>query len=104
VRNRIELSNISTNNYYTVNISEMHTDPFEVRVRFDERYVVENKARYLTNHNPDEIFDRHHSLDPNLHILSAGNINIFQWIQKVRKIRTSSMQCTIGIGPRARWE
>ena len=33
--------------YYTVNVGKMHTSPFETEMGFDERYVVENKDRYL---------------------------------------------------------
>jgi arylsulfatase A-like enzyme len=33
--------------YHTTNIGKMHTWPFETELGFDERYVVENKDRYL---------------------------------------------------------
>ncbi len=33
--------------YHTVNIGKMHTTPFRAEAGFDERYVVENKDRYL---------------------------------------------------------
>tara|TARA_B100001123_G_C15237075_1_gene997579 strand:- start:27 stop:1457 length:1431 start_codon:yes stop_codon:yes gene_type:complete len=38
------LSNVG---YHCVNIGKMHTFPFETPLGFDERYVVENKDRYL---------------------------------------------------------
>ena len=38
------LSNVG---YHCVNIGKMHTFPFETSLGFDERYVVENKDRYL---------------------------------------------------------
>jgi arylsulfatase len=33
--------------YYCVNVGKMHTQPFETPLGFHERYVVENKDRYL---------------------------------------------------------
>ena len=33
--------------YYCVNVGKMHTFPFETPMGFHERYVVENKDRYL---------------------------------------------------------
>lgn len=33
--------------YYTVNIGKMHTVPYDAPAGFDERFVVENKDRYL---------------------------------------------------------
>lgn len=33
--------------YYCVNVGKMHTFPYETPLGFDERYVVENKDRYL---------------------------------------------------------
>lgn len=33
--------------YHTTNIGKMHTFPYETELGFDERYVVENKDRYL---------------------------------------------------------
>jgi arylsulfatase A-like enzyme len=33
--------------YYCVNVGKMHTEPFETPMGFHERYVVENKDRYL---------------------------------------------------------
>jgi arylsulfatase A-like enzyme len=41
----VELLNAS--GYYCVNIGKMHTSPFETPLGFHERYVVENKDRYL---------------------------------------------------------
>ncbi len=36
-----------TSGYYCVNIGKMHTFPYETPLGFHERYVVENKDRYL---------------------------------------------------------
>jgi arylsulfatase A-like enzyme len=44
-RSWVELLNSS--GYYCVNIGKMHTSPFETPLGFHERYVVENKDRYL---------------------------------------------------------
>ncbi|MEQ8786921.1 MAG: sulfatase-like hydrolase/transferase [Pirellulaceae bacterium] len=44
-RSWIELLNDS--GYHCTNIGKMHTWPFETDAGFDERYVVENKDRYL---------------------------------------------------------
>lgn len=38
---------LSGSGYHTVNIGKMHTFPFETPLGFHERYVVENKDRYL---------------------------------------------------------
>jgi arylsulfatase A-like enzyme len=38
---------LSESGYHCVNIGKMHTVPFETPMGFDERYVVENKDRYL---------------------------------------------------------
>ena len=44
-RSWIELLNDA--GYHCTNIGKMHTWPFETELGFDERYVVENKDRYL---------------------------------------------------------
>ena len=44
-RSWIELLNDS--GYHCTNVGKMHTWPFETDLGFDERYVVENKDRYL---------------------------------------------------------
>lgn len=44
-RTWVELLNDS--GYHCTNIGKMHTWPFETEAGFDERYVVENKDRYL---------------------------------------------------------
>ncbi|MEE3220876.1 MAG: sulfatase-like hydrolase/transferase, partial [Planctomycetota bacterium] len=44
-RSWIELLNDA--GYHCTNIGKMHTWPFETNLGFDERYVVENKDRYL---------------------------------------------------------
>ena len=41
----VELLNAS--GYHCVNVGKMHTSPFETPLGFHERYVVENKDRYL---------------------------------------------------------
>ena len=38
---------LSGSGYYCVNIGKMHTFPYETPLGFQERYVVENKDRYL---------------------------------------------------------
>ena len=38
---------LAASGYYCVNIGKMHTVPFETPLGFHERYVVENKDRYL---------------------------------------------------------
>ena len=38
---------LNESGYYCVNIGKMHTAPFETPLGFHERYVVENKDRYL---------------------------------------------------------
>lgn len=40
--------------YYTVNVGKMHTAPYDTEMGFDERYVVENKDRYLADVPGDE--------------------------------------------------
>ena len=41
------VENLNAAGYHCVNIGKMHTSPFETSLGFDERYVVENKDRYL---------------------------------------------------------
>lgn len=41
------VENLATSGYYCVNIGKMHTYPYQTPLGFDERYVVENKDRYL---------------------------------------------------------
>jgi arylsulfatase A-like enzyme len=38
---------LAASGYYCVNVGKMHTVPFETPLGFHERYVVENKDRYL---------------------------------------------------------
>ncbi|MEX1020161.1 MAG: sulfatase-like hydrolase/transferase [Litorilinea sp.] len=38
---------LAESGYYCVNVGKMHTIPFETPLGFDERYVVENKDRYM---------------------------------------------------------
>ena len=41
------VEDLAANGYHCVNIGKMHTFPFETDLGFHERYVVENKDRYL---------------------------------------------------------
>ena len=41
------IENLSDAGYYCVNIGKMHTSPYETPLGFHERFVVENKDRYL---------------------------------------------------------
>lgn len=40
---------LSEHGYYCTNVGKMHTAPYETPMGFDERYVVENKDRYLAD-------------------------------------------------------
>lgn len=41
------VEDLSDSGYYTVNVGKMHTAPYDAKMGYDERYVVENKDRYL---------------------------------------------------------
>ena len=41
------VEDLSASGYHSVNVGKMHTSPFETPLGFHERYVVENKDRYL---------------------------------------------------------
>ena len=41
------VENLANSGYYCVNVGKMHTVPFETPLGFHERFVVENKDRYL---------------------------------------------------------
>jgi arylsulfatase A-like enzyme len=41
------VEDLAAQGYYCVNVGKMHTVPFETPLGFHERYVVENKDRYL---------------------------------------------------------
>ena len=41
------VESLASSGYYCVNVGKMHTVPFETPMGFHERYVVENKDRYL---------------------------------------------------------
>jgi arylsulfatase A-like enzyme len=41
------VEDLAKSGYYCVNVGKMHTVPFETPLGFHERYVVENKDRYL---------------------------------------------------------
>jgi len=45
--NQTWVSELQSAGYHTVNIGKMHTIPYDAPAGFDERYVVENKDRYL---------------------------------------------------------
>ena len=45
--NKTWVSDLQTAGYQTINIGKMHTIPYDAPAGFDERYVVENKDRYL---------------------------------------------------------
>lgn len=45
--NRTWVSRLQESGYQTVNIGKMHTIPYDAPAGFDERYVVENKDRFL---------------------------------------------------------
>ncbi|MEM9825127.1 MAG: sulfatase-like hydrolase/transferase [Planctomycetota bacterium] len=55
-RSWIELLNDS--GYYCVNVGKMHTWPFDTPLGFHERYVVENKDRYLEGRYYFDEWDR----------------------------------------------
>lgn len=48
------IEDLSEAGYYTVNIGKMHTAPYDTPMGFQERYVVENKDRYLAAVPGDE--------------------------------------------------
>lgn len=41
------IESLAASGYHCVNVGKMHTFPFETPLGFDERYVVENKDRFL---------------------------------------------------------
>jgi arylsulfatase len=41
------IEQLSASGYHCVNVGKMHTYPYETHLGFDERFVVENKDRYL---------------------------------------------------------
>jgi arylsulfatase A-like enzyme len=43
------VESLSESGYYSVNVGKMHTLPYEAPAGFHERYVVENKDRYLAD-------------------------------------------------------
>lgn len=47
---RTWVEQLRNSGYYTVNLGKMHTSPYEAEAGFDERHVVENKDRYLADH------------------------------------------------------
>jgi len=48
------VGDLSDAGYYTVNVGKMHTSPYDADMGFDERYIVENKDRYLGDVPSDE--------------------------------------------------
>lgn len=49
---------LSDAGYHCVNVGKMHTQPYETPMGFDERYVVENKDRYLSDRYYFDEWDR----------------------------------------------
>ncbi|ESP89748.1 sulfatase family protein [Candidatus Halobonum tyrrellensis] len=43
------VEDLSESGYDCINVGKMHTQPYETPMGFDERYVVENKDRYLSD-------------------------------------------------------
>ena len=43
------VQSLSESGYYTVNVGKMHSAPYDAPMGFDERYIVENKDRYLSD-------------------------------------------------------
>jgi len=41
------VEDLADSGYYCVNVGKMHTEPLDAKVGFHERYVVENKDRYM---------------------------------------------------------
>ncbi|MFB6135846.1 MAG: sulfatase [Halobacteriaceae archaeon] len=48
------VEDLSESGYYCLNVGKMHTAPYDAPAGFDERYVVENKDRYLAPVPADE--------------------------------------------------
>ena len=44
---RTWVSDLSAAGYHTMNIGKMHTIPYDAKAGFEERFIVENKDRYL---------------------------------------------------------
>ena len=55
---RTWVERLSDSGYHCVNIGKMHTTPFEAPAGFHERYVVENKDRYLQGRWYFDAWDR----------------------------------------------
>lgn len=53
------IEDLQKSGYYTVNIGKMHTTPPETPIGFDERFVVENKDRYLERRFYNDRWDMH---------------------------------------------
>ena len=52
------IENFQAAGYRTINIGKMHTDPMDTPAGFDERYNVENKARYKARESNPNYADR----------------------------------------------
>ncbi|PSP94792.1 arylsulfatase [Halobacteriales archaeon QS_4_62_28] len=48
------VEDLSEAGYYTLNVGKMHTSPYDTPMGFDERHVVENKDRYLSDVPDDD--------------------------------------------------
>ncbi|MEX0321612.1 MAG: sulfatase [Puniceicoccaceae bacterium] len=55
---RTWISDLAKSGYYCVNIGKMHTEPLEDKFGFHERYVVENKDRYLEDRYFSDEWDK----------------------------------------------
>ncbi len=55
---RTWVTDLAESGYYCVNIGKMHTEPLEEKFGFHERYVVENKDRYLEDRYFSDEWDK----------------------------------------------
>ncbi len=53
------IENLSEGGYHTANVGKMHTWPFTTPCGFDERYVVENKDRFLEGAEFQDDWEKH---------------------------------------------
>lgn len=55
---RTWVSDLADSGYYCVNIGKMHTEPLDAKFGFHERYVVENKDRFLEDRYFSDEWDK----------------------------------------------
>ena len=55
---RTWVSDLADSGYYCVNIGKMHTEPLEGKFGFHERYIVENKDRFLEDRYFSDEWDK----------------------------------------------